>query len=144
MYISQPSVIGSSQERGLALLSEHYNAVAYRGLIRGSMLRKVPLISGNPFNNFAADTVWMARLARVGDLVRVPRLLYRPSNDHAASHPSVRYCLRIQAVQGWYEIRHGRQTLLCNRGGERGGGLQRPRGVRASDNPNIHAGYQER
>jgi GT2 family glycosyltransferase len=75
--ISQPSVIGSPQQRGLTLLSDHYNAVAYRGLIRGSMLRKVPLISGNPFNNFAADTVWMARLARVGDLLRVPRVLYR-------------------------------------------------------------------
>jgi GT2 family glycosyltransferase len=84
--ISQPSVIGSSQERGLALLSEHYNAVAYRGLIRGSMLRKVPLISGNPFNNFAADTVWMARLARVGDLVRVPRVLYRKRYHAGNTH----------------------------------------------------------
>jgi hypothetical protein len=48
----------------------------------------VPAISGNGADDFAADTVWMTRLATVGDLIRVPRSLYRkryhPGNTHGA------------------------------------------------------------
>jgi glycosyltransferase involved in cell wall biosynthesis len=74
--LSQESVIGTPIERQMSLLTRHFNAVAYRGLNRTSALRSVPPISGNNCCDFAADTVWMARLARVGDLVRVPRVLY--------------------------------------------------------------------
>src|SRR5207247_2207458 len=75
--IHQPSVIGSPLARLATLLIDHFNAVAFRGLTRVSALRAVEPISGNPFDDFAADTVWMARLATVGDLICVPRSLYR-------------------------------------------------------------------
>lgn len=85
--ISQESVIGTPIERQLLLLTRHYDAVAYRGLNRTSALKAVPPISGNDRGDFACDTVWMARLARAGDLVRVPRVLYHkrylPSSVHA-------------------------------------------------------------
>ena len=85
--LSQESVIGTPIERQLLLLTRHFNAVAYRGLNRTSALKTVPPISGNNFGDFACDTVWMARLARAGDLVRVPVAIYhkryRPSSAHA-------------------------------------------------------------
>lgn len=75
--IWQPAVTGSALQRQLTLLREHFAAVAYRGLTRGSVLRALPLIPGNDVENFGADTVWMARLARAGELLRVPEPRYR-------------------------------------------------------------------
>jgi GT2 family glycosyltransferase len=73
----QPTIAGSPFERQIGLLRDHFAAVAFRGLTRVSALRSILPMMGNPCENFAADTVWMARQALVGDLVRVPQLLYR-------------------------------------------------------------------
>jgi len=85
--LSQESVTGTPIERQSALLTRHFGAVAYRGLNRTSALKAVPPISGNKFGDFACDTVWMARLARAGDLIRVPQAIYHkrylPSSAHA-------------------------------------------------------------
>ena len=85
--LSQESVTGTPVERQSVLLTRHFGAVAYRGLNRTSALKTVPPISGNKFGNFACDTVWMARLARAGDLIRVPQAIYHkrylPSSAHA-------------------------------------------------------------
>jgi hypothetical protein len=85
---SQDSVTGTPMARQLSLLTRHYNSVAYRGLIFASALRSLPPISGNDCGDFACDTVWMARLARAGELVRVPQALYHkrygPTTAHAA------------------------------------------------------------
>lgn len=84
--IAQPDVDGSPVERQLLLLTRHFSAVAFRGLTRTSALARVPAISGNSYENFACDTVWMARLARAGDLIRVPRSLYRKRYHGANTH----------------------------------------------------------
>ncbi len=85
--IRQPTIAGSPFARQLSLLRYHYNAVAFRGLTRISALRSILPMAGNPCENFAADTVWMARQALAGNLVRVPRALYRKryhaNNTHA-------------------------------------------------------------
>jgi hypothetical protein len=86
--IHQLSITGEPLDRLATLLTNHFNAVAFRGLTRISALRDVEPISGNAFDDFAADTVWMTRLATVGDLVCVGRPLYRkryhPGNTHFA------------------------------------------------------------
>jgi GT2 family glycosyltransferase len=86
--IHQPSVTGAPLDRLATLLTHHFNAVAFRGLTRISALRAVEPISGNAFDDFAADTVWMTRLATVGELVCVAHPLYRkryhPGNTHFA------------------------------------------------------------
>jgi hypothetical protein len=85
--IRQAPVAGSSFERQIGLLRDHFDAVAFRGLTRVSALHSMLPMTGNPCGNFAADTVWMARQALAGDLVRVPRALYRKrfhaNNTHA-------------------------------------------------------------
>lgn len=75
--IRQATVAGSPFERQIGLLRDHFAAVAFRGLTRVSALRSILPMVGNPCEDFAADTVWMARQALVGDLVRVPQALYR-------------------------------------------------------------------
>ena len=86
--LSQQTVAGAPVDRLRTLLLEHFNAVAYRALTRTSMLARLAPISGNPLQDFAVDTVWMTRLATAGDLVRVPRALYRKryhaGNTHSA------------------------------------------------------------
>lgn len=77
VVIRQPTIAGSPFERQLGLLRDHFAAVAFRGLTRVPALRSILPMAGNPCENFAADTVWMARQALVGDLVRVPQALYR-------------------------------------------------------------------
>ena len=84
--IAQPSVEGTPLMRQLTLLTQHFNAVAYRGLTRASALAQVPPLNGNVCDDFACDTVWMARLARAGELVRVPLALYRKRFHSASAH----------------------------------------------------------
>ncbi|MGE0232736.1 MAG: glycosyltransferase family 2 protein [Flavobacteriaceae bacterium] len=84
--LHQDSVRGSPFERQMALLTGHYNAVAFRGLTRTDALRSLPGIAGNSVGDFAADTVWMARLARAGELRRVPEVLYLKRYHGANTH----------------------------------------------------------
>ena len=86
ILIRQTTVAGSPFERQLRLLREHFAAAPFRGLMRVSTLRSIIPIAGNRCDDFAADTVWMARQALHGDLVRVPRVLYRKRYHAANTH----------------------------------------------------------
>jgi glycosyltransferase involved in cell wall biosynthesis len=101
--LSQPSVEGSPLQRQIDLLVRHYNAVAYRGLNRVSALTRVAAISGNRCENFACDTVWMARLARVGDLIRVPRVLYRKRFHRESTHGMWTAWPSEQKIDAWVQ-----------------------------------------
>jgi GT2 family glycosyltransferase len=86
--ITQPSVAGPPLLRQIDLLLRHYNAAAWRGLTRIDALHRAGPLESATTNDFAVDTVWMARMANYGDLVRVPIALYRkryhPANTHTA------------------------------------------------------------
>ena len=84
--IRQATVAGSPFERQLSLLREHFAAAPFRGLMRASTLRSILPIAGNRCDDFAADTVWMARQALHGDLVRVPLVLYRKRYHATNTH----------------------------------------------------------
>lgn len=84
--IRQTTVAGSPFERQLRLLREHFAAAPFRGLMRVSTLRSIIPIAGNRCDDFAADTVWMARQALHGDLVRVPLVLYRKRYHATNTH----------------------------------------------------------
>jgi glycosyltransferase involved in cell wall biosynthesis len=99
--IFQHTVAGSPVERQVVLLRSHFSSVAYRGLTRVSALSRVPPISGNAIGDFACDTVWMARLARVGDLIRVPEVLYRKRLHSGSAHRSWLAWTREQKIDAW-------------------------------------------
>ena len=86
-WIGQPSVTGGAVARQLSLLLDHEAAVAFRGLTRADALGRAR-VRRNSADDFAADTTWMAAVALVGELRRVPGELYRkryhPSNVHSA------------------------------------------------------------
>ncbi|MEM8551517.1 MAG: glycosyltransferase [Pseudomonadota bacterium] len=88
VVVRMRSVLGSAMERQEAILSRCHAALPYRGLIRVSAMGRVPRIPQVPPDDFAADTVWMARLAREGELVRVPGAGYEKrvhgNNTHSA------------------------------------------------------------
>jgi GT2 family glycosyltransferase len=83
----QSSITGDAVARQITLIREHFSAIAFRGLTRAEALRFCGGIPSNLFESFALDTVWMAALARWGELQRVPETLYRkrlhPDNEHA-------------------------------------------------------------
>lgn len=87
VVLTQASVTGSAVERQRRLLREHHSAVAFRGLTRIEAIRQAGDIPANAVESFSTDTVWMAAMARWGDLVRVPAPLYRKryhaGNEHA-------------------------------------------------------------
>ena len=102
--LSQDSVTGTPMARQLSLLTHHFNAFAYRGLIRASALASLPPISGNDCGDFACDSVWMARLARAGELVRVPQALYHKRMHAVSTHQTWNTWPMEQKVAAW--IRH--------------------------------------
>jgi glycosyltransferase involved in cell wall biosynthesis len=83
----QPSIIGHPISRQLGLLFGHLAPVAFRGLVRGKVIRRVGHMRANEADDFLADTVWLASAARAGELHRVPMELYRKRyhdrNEHA-------------------------------------------------------------
>lgn len=108
IQITMSSVIGSAVMRQMKLIYEHFQGVAPLGLIRTEALRLSGGLPPNEFENFAADTVLMAGLARWGELHRVPLELYRkrihgdntvltwfkwPRDKHFAAWP--RHCLSM-------------------------------------------------
>ena len=99
----QESVIGTRFERQFSLLTRHYNAVAYRGLTRTSALKFVPMICGNDWGNFACDTVWMARLAHAGNLVRVPTPLYHKRYHANSTHTEWANQHKWKKVGAWIQ-----------------------------------------
>jgi hypothetical protein len=79
--------------------------------MRVSTLRSIIPIAGNRCDDFAADTVWMARQALHGDLLRVPLVLYRKRYHATNTHTQwwawphrrrmtawIRHCLDMLAV----------------------------------------------
>jgi len=72
----QASVQGERLERQRRLLEHYLWGIAWRGLTRASALPEAGLMRGNRVGNYAADVVWVAQLARAGELHRVPGELY--------------------------------------------------------------------
>ena len=76
-HMEMSPVIGSPLIRQLKLIHEHFSGVAPLGLIRTEALRRSGGLYVNEVENFAADTAFMAGLARWGELHRLPVELYR-------------------------------------------------------------------
>ncbi|MEM8993485.1 MAG: glycosyltransferase family 2 protein [Acidobacteriota bacterium] len=74
--MEQESLRGPAADRALRFVGHHFDAVAYRGLVRGPLARRHRLEDAAA-GGFAADTLWLLDLATEGELVRVPAVAYR-------------------------------------------------------------------
>lgn len=72
----QSNLCGSAAERLIGFIGKHYDATAYRGLVRRQVIAAEGGLAGNAAHDFAADLVWIARVARAGELRRIPQVLY--------------------------------------------------------------------
>jgi len=77
IIVTQSSIRGKRFERILEFLIYHYNAVAFRGLVNREVISDLLLLPENDCSNFGIDTVWNLQMALKGELIRVPKVLYR-------------------------------------------------------------------
>ena len=87
--VRQRSLTGPLEERLENVLAGWFDAVAYRGIIDLAVARQPSLPAAT--GNYAADTLWIAKLACQGELIQVPRVLYHkrllPTSAHAGWFP---------------------------------------------------------
>jgi glycosyltransferase involved in cell wall biosynthesis len=70
-WTRQKSISGGLFDRVMSFLTEHFDAIAFRGLVRRSRAGPDLLLRKSPFDSYAADTLWMFQVLRHGGMVRV-------------------------------------------------------------------------
>jgi GT2 family glycosyltransferase len=73
---TQSSLVGPPFERLYQMITRHFDGTPFRGLVRREALDRAGSLPSNAFDGFAADVNWVARLAREGEIHRVPEALY--------------------------------------------------------------------
>jgi len=73
---TQSSLAGPPFERLYEMIMRHFDGTPFRGLVRRDALDRAGRLPDNAFDGFAADVNWVARLAREGEIHRVPEALY--------------------------------------------------------------------
>jgi GT2 family glycosyltransferase len=73
---TQSSLVGPPFERLYEMIMRHFDGTPFRGLVRRDALDRAGRLPDNAFDGFAADVNWVARLAREGEIHRVPEALY--------------------------------------------------------------------
>jgi glycosyltransferase involved in cell wall biosynthesis len=77
-FVQPSSVRGATPYiRMMSALHEQFPAFAFRGLTRLNALREAGSIPTNEVDDFGVDTCWLTAVARAGELLHVPRPLYR-------------------------------------------------------------------
>jgi GT2 family glycosyltransferase len=81
----RPDLRGGAVDRVVGFMASHYDGVAYRGLVRREVVAAARGLTRNAMDDFAADLVWLARLAGAGELRRVPQVLYSKRRHHESA-----------------------------------------------------------
>jgi len=108
--IIQPDIRGVLIERVTDFLLNHYNAVAFRGMVRRRSQDERPYVPTGLRRDFGADAVWMLHLALRGELRRVPSTLYAKRYDTNSVHAAWPNWPRKELVAAWAE-----QAAICAR-----------------------------
>ena len=103
LRLVQHSIRGAEFTRVLTYLIEHYNGVAWRGLMRLDALRAAGPIAHNAVDDFAAETVWLFQLVMRGEFVRVTEPLYTKRYLQGSVHGQWLDRNREGRVQAWRE-----------------------------------------
>jgi hypothetical protein len=101
--ISQPDIRGTTLTRILDFLLDHFSAVAFRGVVRRRDPDDRPYVPSLPSGDWAADTVWMLRIALHGELRRVPAALYAKRYALGSVHSAWMTKPRDELIELWAE-----------------------------------------
>jgi GT2 family glycosyltransferase len=97
---SQSPLLGDRLNRAISFLTTQFDSALYRGLVRRSVVGIARLID-NPYQGFAADSVWILQLACKGTLHRLPETLYRKWIDPSTAHHAWKQWHRERAIAAW-------------------------------------------
>ncbi len=75
-YLFQKSITGNKMERMLDFLLYHLSAIAVRGLVNRTVLSDLTFLNENNFSNIAMDSIWNMQMALMGEVIRIPEILY--------------------------------------------------------------------
>jgi len=70
--VSQRSIGGDLFDRAMVFLTDHFDAVAFRGVVRRSRAGSDLRLRSNAYSGYAADTLWMLQVLAHGEMLRVP------------------------------------------------------------------------
>jgi glycosyltransferase involved in cell wall biosynthesis len=99
--IVQESTRGNRLDRALKYLSNNAGGEPFRGLVNTKLLPEPIFLVGNDCSDFAADTVWIIGLAIHGELIRVPRTLYRKRFHPNSTFAPWRTASREEKSRAW-------------------------------------------
>lgn len=97
--IAQLELKGDRVARVARCIKDGFAGVSYRGVLRLGRFRhrEVP----NAIGGFAADTLWMVRMAIAGEIVRVPETLYRKTLHANSAHHAWKQMTGRQEDRRW-------------------------------------------
>ncbi len=99
----EDSLTGGKLERVMRFLSSHFDAVAFRGVVRRSIAGDQLRLRENACGNFGADTIWNLELAFRGTLQRVAEPLYIKRLPESSEHHQWKLWTRPYALSAWIE-----------------------------------------
>lgn len=82
----QPSLRGSQFHRMERYLKENFNAVGFRSVIRRRIIDSSGFLENNRFDDFAADTLWLGKIAKQGEMHRLPYSLCKKRYHKESTH----------------------------------------------------------
>lgn len=83
--VSETAETGAVVTRAAAIMERHLPAIAWRAVFDRRRARR-HLVPSFALGDFAADTLWVARMAMQGEMVRVPGALYRKRLKSPSAH----------------------------------------------------------
>ncbi|MEM7582652.1 MAG: glycosyltransferase family 2 protein [Acidobacteriota bacterium] len=124
-----PSLRGGPLGRLATYLVEHFDALAFRGLIRTDAARASGGLQPNSSHDFAAEAIWMFKLAWQGELIRIEGADWRKRmqpgtvSDGWLHWPAERrreawisHCVEMMAFLATLELPPGWISLLAHAG----------------------------
>lgn len=106
--VSQLELRGDRVARVAKCIKDGFAGVSYRGVLRLGRFRRreVP----NAIGGFAADTLWMVRMAIAGEIIRVPEALYRKTFHSTSVHQTWKRMTDRQEDRRW--LAHTAEIML--------------------------------
>jgi len=87
--------------RVMTLLHEHFPAFAFRGLTRAAAVHEAGNVQTNEIENAGVPISWLTGVARVGELLHVPRPLYRKRYHSNNTESKWREWPKEKQIRGW-------------------------------------------
>jgi glycosyltransferase involved in cell wall biosynthesis len=104
--VVQRSITGGLFNRVMTFLVDHFDAVAFRGVVRRSRAGPDVRLRKNPHSSYGADTLWMLRILVHGELARMalqPGAAYRKRYRIGSQHHRWLKWNREVRTEAWIE-----------------------------------------